>query len=344
MVKEGADGILTQSEINALLSAVNEGQVDTEGPEEELPEEYSDILHYDLTSQDRIIRGRMPTLEIINDRFCRNFRITLSNALRKMIHVTMESTNLMKFGEFLNYLPIPSCLNIVRLTPLRGSSVVALEAKLLLDFLDIFFGGAQAGLPSKLGERDFTTIELMVVRRIIGLFLEDLLQAWRPVLVLQAEYVRTEINPQFVGIVGPAEVVVQTTFEVETETGRGTIHLVIPYASIEPFKDRLSSGFQSESLESDAAWSKRFMEKLYGVEVDVQADLGRTEIELGRLLTLEVGDVLSLDTSPHEPLEVEVQGKPKLLGVPVISGGNLAIQVATMIEPEWDKKEKSDVQ
>ncbi len=336
------NGVLSPSEIDALLNAVNEGEIETEGVVPDGAMDGSEILHYDLTSQDRIIRGRMPTLDLINDRFCRLFRMSLSNALRRLVQVSVESTNLMKFGEFLDYLPSPSCLNIVKLSPLRGSSMMAMESKLLMSFLDIFFGGSQVGGEPKMEQRDFTNIELMLVRRVVRMFLDDLAQAWKPVLALGPEYLRTETNPQFVTIVAPGEVVVQTTYEVETDAIRGSIHMVIPYSSLEPFKDRLTSGFQTDGLDSDAAWSRRFVEKLYDAPVTLRAFLGRTTIDLSRLISLREGDVLTLDTPADSPIPVEVEGKPKLLGRPVISSGNMAVQVTDFLEPEWAKKEHAN--
>jgi flagellar motor switch protein FliM len=178
-----AEQILSQNEIDALLAAVNEGELELDEEDESRDrgmEAAALAVKYDLLSQDRIIRGRMPTLDIINDRFARQFRITLSNSLRKIVQVNVESTSLMKYGEFLNYLPIPSCLNLMKLNPLRGSSILAVESKLIYAFLNNWFGGA-TNAQERIESRDFTAIELMVVRRVIEFLTSELEQAWAPV-------------------------------------------------------------------------------------------------------------------------------------------------------------------
>ena len=161
-----AEQILSQNEIDALLSAVNEGELELDDGIVEAEEELAPVVKYDLLSQDRIIRGRMPTLDIINDRFARQFRITLSNSLRKIVQVNVESTSLMKYGEFLNYLPIPSCLNLQKFHPLRGSCIMAFESKLILRFSTI--GLVEQPIPRRIETRDFTAIELMIVKKVIA--------------------------------------------------------------------------------------------------------------------------------------------------------------------------------
>ena len=202
-----AEQILSQNEIDALLSAVNEGEIDLDDGIIEAEEELAPVVKYDLLSQDRIIRGRMPTLDIINDRFARQFRITLSNSLRKIVQVNVESTSLMKYGEFLNYLPIPSCLNLLKFHPLRGSCIMAFESKLIFAFLNNWFGGA-TNPQERIETRDFTAIELMIVKKVIAILLEDLHKAWQPVFPIEGEYIRTEVNPQFLAVVAPSDVVV----------------------------------------------------------------------------------------------------------------------------------------
>ena len=341
---EGASGsqdqILSQSEINALLAAVSDGDgegdgdlsfgdrpggsaVKTFGSSSASPQ----VMDYDLTSQDRVVRGRMPTLDIIDDRFCRLARVSLAGLLRKVVHVTVESTNLMKFGEFLNYLPMPSCLNIVKLSPLRGASLVAIQSKLVFQLIDTLFGGSQSEIPMKDEGRDLTTIESTVVKRVVNLLLSDLAESWKPVCRLEPEFVRTETNPQFVAVVSPQDVVVQTTYEVEIETVKGTLHVIIPYASIEPLKGRLSSGVMGEAREIDATWILRLTEQLMSTLVNVRAQLGTATMDVGELMALGEGDVISLDERAHDPVDVEVEGSLRYKARPVVSGGHLGVEI-----------------
>ena len=333
----GGEQILSQSEINALLAAVSEGKVEGAGAGE--PDGESSVktfgsstpapqvMDYDLTSQDRVVRGRMPTLDIIDDRFCRLARVSLAGLLRKVVHVTVESTNLMKFGEFLNYLPMPSCLNIVKLSPLRGASLIAIQSKLVFQLIDTLFGGSQSEIPMKDEGRDLTTIESGVVQRVVSLLLNDLAESWKPIARLDPEFVRTETNPQFVAVVSPQDVIVQTTYEVEIETVKGTLHIIIPYASVEPLKGRLSSGVMGEPREIDATWITRLTEQLMSTLVNVRAQLGTTQMDLRDLMALGPGDVISLNEKAAEAVDVEVEGSLRYKARPVVSGGHLGVEV-----------------
>ena len=335
-LESAGDQILSQNEINALLEAVSEGKVETApaaGGAALMDGGPAEVLEYDLTSQDRVIRGRMPTLDIIDDRFCRLARVSLAGLLRNVVQVTVESTNLMKFGEFLNYLPIPSCLNIVRLSPLRGSSLIAIQAKLVFQLIDTLFGGTEQVGPLKDEGRDFTSIEQMVVRRVVNLLLGDLAESWKPIVRLIPEFVRTEVNPQFVAVVAHQDVVVQTTYEVEIEGVRGTLHVIIPFSCLEPFKGRLASGVLGEHREIDATWLNRFAEQIGKTRVGLCARLGYTSLTVRELLGLAEGDVVTLTQRSDQPVEVEVEGCLKFKGQPVLSSGHLSIEVAEKMEP-----------
>ncbi|MCB9536344.1 MAG: flagellar motor switch protein FliM [Myxococcales bacterium] len=336
-----AEQILSQNEIDALLSAVNEGKVDVEAGEGVgsvvAGESGAGAVKYDLLSQDRIIRGRMPTLDIINDRFARQFRITLSNSLRKILQVSVESTSLMKYGEFLNYLPIPSCLNIVRLHPLRGSCIVAIEAKLIFAFLNNFFGGA-TNAQERVEGRDFTAIELMIIKKVVNLLLDDLERAWQPVYPIRGEYLRTEINPQFLAVVPPSDVVVLTSFELEMENLRGTVQVVIPYSTIEPIRQYLSSGIQAETTDEDSGWLDQIAQHLHDVPVRAEVLLGTSRITVRDLLSLAPGDVITLDQPQTDPLPMYVEGSTKFRVTPVERAGVIAAQVVHDVPVERPRK------
>lgn len=317
--------VLSQSEVDALLSAVSDNRVDSddEGSGENLQ---SGVVQYDLANQDRIIRGRMPTLDIIHDRFIRLFRVTLSNALRKMANLSVNSTGPLKFSEFMNSLPLPSCLNILRLDPLRGAAVMVIESKLLYALVDSFFGGNDVPY-TKIEGKDFTQIEIKIARRVVLSAIDDLEKAWEPVYPLKIGYSRTEINPQFVAVVPPSDVVIATTFDVELEKVSGTIKIVIPYSTLEPIKSKLSVGFQSEQLEVDFIWINRVKEQIMQTTANLVVKLGEAQIQVRDLLNLEVGDIIQLDTDATMPLNVLVEGIPKFKGIPGLLRGNRAIRV-----------------
>lgn len=320
--------VLSQNEVDALLSAVSDNRMDT--PEGEGAGNGAGVVQYDLANQDRIIRGRMPTLDIIHDRFIRLFRMTLSNSLRKMANISVNSTGPLKFSEFMNSLPLPSCLNILRLDPLRGAAVMVIESKLLYALVDSFFGGNDVPY-TKIEGKDFTQIEIKIARRVVLSAIDDLEKAWEPVYPLKVGYSRTEINPQFVAVVPPSDVVIATTFDVELEKVAGTIKIVIPYATLEPIKSKLSVGFQSEQLEVDFIWINRIKEQIMGTTANMLVKLGVADITVRDLIELEPGDIIQLGTDATLPLDVMVEGVPKFKGVPGISKGNRAIKITDVV-------------
>jgi flagellar motor switch protein FliM len=321
--------VLSQSEVDALLSAVSDNRVDSD--EDGGPEGLqSGVVQYDLANQDRIIRGRMPTLDIIHDRFIRLFRVTLSNALRKMANLSVNSTGPLKFSEFMNSLPLPSCLNILRLDPLRGAAVMVIESKLLYALVDSFFGGNDVPY-TKIEGKDFTQIEIKIARRVVLSAIDDLEKAWEPVYPLKIGYSRTEINPQFVAVVPPSDVVIATTFDVELEKVSGTIKIVIPYSTLEPIKSKLSVGFQSEQLEVDFIWINRVKEQIMQTTANIAVKLGEANIQVRDLMNLEVGDIIQLDTDATMPLDVMVEGIPKFKGIPGLLRGNRALRITESI-------------
>lgn len=318
--------VLSQSEVDALLSAVSDNRIDDDGGGDDGGGLKSGVVQYDLANQDRIIRGRMPTLDIIHDRFIRLFRVTLSNALRKMANLSVNSTGPLKFSEFMNSLPLPSCLNILRLDPLRGAAVMVIESKLLYALVDSFFGGNDVPY-TKIEGKDFTQIEIKIARRVVLSAIDDLEKAWEPVYPLKIGYSRTEINPQFVAVVPPSDVVIATTFDVELEKVSGTIKIVIPYATLEPIKSKLSVGFQSEQLEVDFIWINRIKEQIMQTSANMLVKLGEANMTVRDLINLEPGDIIQLDTDATLPLDILAEGIPKFKGIPGILKGNRAIKI-----------------
>ena len=320
--------VLSQSEVDALLKGISGGDIETEFDVPDM--DPSAVIPYDLTSQDRIIRGRMPTLEIIHDRFVRMFRLTLSSALRKVIDISVRSTELIKFGEFLKTLPVPSSLNLFRMTPLRGNAILVLETRLVFTLIDIFFGGS-GELEVKAEGRDFTAIEQKIIKRVTVSALEDLQTAWRPVFPVQITYSRSEINPQFVAIVPHSEVVIVVTFDVEMGKAPMSLTICVPYSMIEPIRSKLHAGFQSDQNEVDYVWVNRFRDNIMEAEVSLLVELGATTITVGKLLNLSVGDVIMLDSEVEQPLDIQVEGIVKFRGFQGSYRGHQAIKISEMV-------------
>lgn len=329
--------VLSQSEVDALLAAVSEGDPakPAAGAASATGGKKNDdkvVVAYDLTSQDRIIRGRLPQLEVIYEKFMRQFRVSLSASLRKIASITLASTDFLKFGEFINTLPMPTSMSVLRFANLRGSGLLVVESKLAYALVDCFFGGSDRPY-TKIEGKDFTQIELTIVQKVVTLAIEDLESAWSAIEKIGASFVRTEVNPQFVGIVPPTDVVIASTFDVELENANGTITIVIPYSTIEPIKQKLSSGFQIESDQTDKTlWTKTITQQLMETDLNMKVDLGKAEIQMSDLMKMRVGDVIPLTQDVGQELEVFVEGVAKFKGFHGVHHGTVAIQVTEKIE------------
>lgn len=328
--------VLSQSEVDALLAAVSEGEVETADNSGGNAKDDRVVVVYDLTSQDRIIRGRLPQLDVIYEKFMRAFRVSLSSALRKIASLNHASTDFLKFGEFINTLPMPTCMSVLRFSTLRGSALFVIESKLAYALVDSFFGGDDRPY-SKVEGKDFTPIEISIVRKVVDLAIDDLEAAWESIHPIECSFVRTEVNPQFVGIVPPTDVVIASAFDVELENANGTITLVIPYSTIEPIKQKLSTGFQVESDQTDKKlWTSIIKDQLLDTELNIKVNLGQSEISLKELMALKVGDVIPLDQDANGEFDVLVQEVKKYKGLYGVYHGSVAMQVTKQIIKEKD--------
>jgi flagellar motor switch protein FliM len=334
--------VLSQKEVDALLNAVVGGDVPTETKKGGADDE--NIVTYDLTSQDKIIRGRMPTLDIVYERFIRAFRMNLTSQLRKLATLSIAATDTMKFGEFINTLPLPSCMSVVRFETLRGSGIVVLESKLAYALIESFLGGTDRPY-SKIEGKEFTQIELSIIRRVVVAALDDLEKAWAPVTPMSIGFVRTETNPQFVGIVPPSDIIIATTFSVELENASGALTIVMPFATLEPIRQKLISGFQQEVVESDDYWVNMMVRHLEETELNISVELGRTQMTGRQLLELKLGDVIPLQTDASAEIGVAVEGVTRFRGLFGASRGSQAVQVTQIVEnpnKEFLKKRNDD--
>lgn len=320
--------VLSQDEVDALLTGISGGEIETETDKSP---DTSGMNVYDLTSQEKVIRGRMPVLELINERFARLVRSSLSSFLRKPVGATVISNDMTKYSEFLKKLPAPTSLHIYRMEPLRGNIIVVLESKLVFCLVDLSFGGS--GTESfKVEGREFTDIENRLVNNIINIMLDDLKEAWKNIQTISLHFVRSEVSPQFATIVAPDDIVVNIILELEMENSTGKVTLCIPYASLEPLKEKLQGGIQSEQLERDSTWAEGFRRQLFSVPVEVMVRLGNAEVTGKELLNLNVGDVIQLDTFSKDELRVDVGGITRFMGYPGLYKGNQALQISKILE------------
>ena len=315
--------LLSQDEIDALLHGVDDGLVQTE--EVSAP---GSVKSYDLTSQDRIVRGRMPTLEMINERFARYTRISMFNLLRRSADVAVGGVQVMKFGEYVHSLYVPTSLNLVKIKPLRGTALFILDAKLVFKLVDNFFGGD--GRHAKIEGREFTPTELRVVRMVLDQAFIDLKEAWQAIMEVHFEYINSEVNPAMANIVGPSEAVVVSTFHIELDGGGGDLHVTMPYSMIEPVREMLDAGFQSDVDDQDERWVNALKQDVMDVSVPLSATVARRQLLLRDILHMQPGDVIPVELP--ESLVMRANGVPSFKVKLGSHKGHLALQVIEPIE------------
>jgi flagellar motor switch protein FliM len=299
------DKILDQAEIDALIHGVDTGAVNT--TPEPAPNE---VRSYDFNNQVRIVRGRMPTLELINERFARMFRVSLYNLLRRSAEIAVQPIQVKKFSEYVHTLHVPPSLKLVKMNPLRGTALVVIEPKLVFATVDNFFGGN--GRHAKIEGREFTATEQRIIHMVLRNVFSDLHEAWSHVAPIELEFVQSEINPHFANIVSPSEIVVVTSFHIEVDGGGGALHITMPYSMIEPLREVLDAGVASDRVEKDERWMYTLREEIEDADVQLTTRLGFCNITLATLLNLKPGDIVPCD----------FQGKVTVLAedVPIFRG------------------------
>jgi flagellar motor switch protein FliM len=312
------DKILDQDEIDALIHGVDSGAVNTApapGPNE--------VSAYDFNNQMRIVRGRMPTLEMINERFARIFRVSLYNLLRRSPEISVQQIQVKKFSEYVHTLHVPTSLNLVKINPLRGTALVVLEPKLVFATVDNFFGGT--GRHAKIEGREFTATEQRVIHMVLRNVFSDLQEAWSHVAPLEIEFVGSEINPHFANIASPSEIVVVTSFHIEVDGGGGHLHVTMPYSMIEPLREILDAGVASDRLEKDERWLVCLREEIEDAEIQLTTLLGRCNISLATLLNLKPGDIVPCDFAGK--VTILAEDVPVFRGSFGLSHGQQAVKV-----------------
>ena len=318
-----AESFLSQEEVDVLLRGVS-------GDAEETPQdaEAAGIRTYNLATQERIVRGRMPTLEIINERFARLFRIGLFNFLRRTAEVSVGPVRVSKYSEFIRNLVVPTNLNLVHCKPLRGTALMVIDPNLVFLMIDNLFGG-DGRFHTRVEGRDFTQTEQRIIQRVLEIWFESYRKSWEPVHPLEFEYIRSEMNTQFANIATPNEVVVSTAFTVELGSQSGEMHVCMPYAMIEPIRDLLTSSLQGETLEMDQRWIKLLKQQIQTAEVELVVDLGHIRMTLADVMKMRAGDVISVDIP--DTLEAKVAGVPVMHCTHGQLNGQYAIRVQELL-------------
>jgi len=318
---------LSQDEVDALLRGVT-GEV----AEEKSEQDPNEVRSYNFAKQERIVRGRMPTLELINERFARSLRISLFNFMRRSAEISVGPVRVLKYSEFVRNLVVPTNLNLVHMKPLRGTSLFIFEPNLVFLVIDNLFGG-DGRFHTRIEGRDFTPTEQRIITRLLGLALDGYSAAWKPVYPVHFEYVRSEMNPQFANVATPNEVVVSTSFKIEFGSDGGEFHICMPYSMIEPIRVQLTSSLQGEQLEVDKRWLNLLAYQVQDAVVQLKVDLGTVESRCGAILNMKVGDIVDFDVPRN--VVASVDGVPVFEGNYGISKGRYAVRVGKMlIQPD----------
>jgi flagellar motor switch protein FliM len=318
--------ILSQDEVDALLGGVDEGVVNTSS-DEDLADGKARL--FDFNNQERIIRGRLPTLEMINERFARYFRVSFFNMLRKTPEISVNGIQMIKFSEYVQTLQVPTSLSLIKMEPLRGTGLVMLDAQMVFILVDNFFGG-DGSIQAKIEEREFTSTELRVIEKVVHICFDDLVQAWEPVTDVDFSYLSHEVNPQMANIVSPTEVLVVSAFHIELEGGGGDIHIIYPYSMIEPIRPILDAGVQSDRGDVDDRWAILLKEQLMSAKVDIQAVFAEKELKVADLINFKAGDIIPFDLP--DQVTVLTEDMPIIRGEYGEFQGNAAVKVEEIVE------------
>ncbi len=337
--------VLSQSEIDALLSAVSTGSVDMDnlaGGAEDSQSSGSGsgekkYVSYDLTSQEKVIKGRFVALQGIHDRFARNFRVTLSNDLKKAVTINSTNIDYMRFGDYLSNILLPSSINIFLMSELKGYMLMVVSSKLAYALVDAYYGGTERPFSKIGGREEFTNIETNIIRKIAQLAEQDLKKSWRLNYPLELEYVRQESNPNFVGVVHSSELVAVVNCEVEFENLSGNFVLIIQLRALETVQNKLSVNVTGELSADEEQWKDHWKRELSTMDFDVRAELGHTQKNLTEVQAWKKGDVVLLEQDAVAPLEVYVEGVRKLRGMM----GNYRGSRAVKLSEEWLKDPES---
>lgn len=314
---------LSQDEVDALLQGVTGDSDVAQAP----PPVQVGSPTYSLGTDDHVVRSRMHTLEVINERFARHLRTSLLTFMRRSADISVGAVQIQKYGEFIRNLPVPANINLMQMKPLRGTALFVFDPKLVFLVVDNLFG-SDGRYHVRVEGRDFTQTEQRIIKRLLDLTLDSYGLAWNPVYPLEFEYIRAEMHARLANIVTPNEVVINTSFQIEFGPIGGTLNVCIPYSMIEPIRSLLTNPLQGE-VEVDKRWIKQLSQQVQSADVELQARFLSIPSTIGQLLKLQVGDVLPVEIP--ETIVAEVNGVPVMECSYGTSNKHYALRVKKMI-------------
>ncbi|MDX1795622.1 MAG: flagellar motor switch protein FliM [Hydrogenovibrio sp.] len=327
------EDILSQDEVDALLKGMGGGDIDTEDDD---TSDSTAAKVYDFTNQERIVRGRLPALDIINERFARGFQRHFNEMIMSSVEVTAGEVKIIKMIDYLRNLFVPTSLNIYRINPLNGVSLFTLDSKLIFTAVDIYFGGTGL-LPFKIEGREYTPVEMSMVRSILDISADNLRKAWAPVMDIEIDYMHSEMNPKFASIVDATDMIVVSPINVRFEGVEGRVDIVMPYAMLEPVRDKLEEGMSNLQGESDNRWSRTLKEEAKNIEVEVSVSLAELQMNMDDLMKMEKGDIIPIEMP--EQVAVKAEGIAFVRGKLGESNDRKAVKVEEILRhPAYQEK------
>lgn len=299
--------LLSQDEVDSLLKGLDTGDVDLDEDDRTISD---DIEPFDWAANGLNIRGNMPMLEVVNSKLGQKLRISISNSLRKMVEITPNPLETMKYGDFQKSLPVPTSMYLFKIEPLRGMGIMIIESRLVFSLIEAYFGGKMAGT-TKIEGREFTSIEKKIIEKVVQMALAHLTEAWEEICPIKTEFIRSESNPLVVNILPCEELLVLTKFEIEMNKPLGNIILCVPYASYQPIRHKLAGGYRiEEEQKADKHWISGLEKRLWEIELDLSVLLGKTSLRVKDFLNLRTGDIIVLDNDSADPLFANIEGIP----------------------------------
>ncbi len=324
-----AEQILTQGEVDALLKGLTNGEIKTEG--EGAPDAAGVARPYDFHNPEKAVRGKIPLLEMIYERFCRNIRGSVFNFLRRQIDCSPDGVKAIKYEEFIRNLHMPSSLNVFSMSPLKGNALLAVDPSLVFLIVDSYFGG-DGRFHTRVEGRDFTSVEQSVIKKVVDIIFQEMAEVWKTVSPVDFRFVRSEMNPHFVNITAQNDIVIVSTFRMEIEAVSNRFSFCMPYAMLEPIIDKLYGTEKTVASEVDKKWSGRLREQFDYVTLGIAGEIGTATIDFKELLNLKSGDIIELDKKTREPLKIFIEGAPRLHARPGVIDNHYAVKILAPIK------------
>jgi len=326
------DQILDQEEVDALLQGLSDGQIESGN---DSVEDTSGVRLYDFMGQEKTVRGRMPSLEMVNEKFCNRVRGPLLSILRKGVEVETRGIESMKYEEFVRKLTLPTSINTFTMSPLRGHGILVIDPTLVYLIVDNYFGGS-GRFYTRIEGREFTSVEQSVIKKIVDVILQTLSSSWKSITAVDFIHDKSEMNPHFINVIEGVETMMVSQFHLEIESSssddkKNVFFFCIPYLSVESIKERLYGRPGNGSVGADEGWTARLKEHVESVPLNVGSDVGETRIKLSELQKLKLGDVILLDKKIDEHFEFNIEGTSMFLGRPGVSCNNYALEIQSVI-------------